>query len=210
MKAKLKEVYLFKDLCDETLERIAEFTSFLKLSKDNVLFYEGEESKYLYLLKKGIVKLYKTSSNDKEIILKYFHSNEFIAEVANFENIPYPATAQAFTDTEVLKIDFESLKDIIYSDAKLSFLIQTSLIRKIRNLENLVSLHIVLDSKERIAKYLYEHTEDFFNTKNIIIAEILNISPETLSRMLRVFKNDGLINNKNKTVDKEKLRMLFS
>ena len=113
-------------------------------------------------------------------------------------------------DTEVLKIDFESLKDTIYSDAKLSFLIQTSLIRKIRNLENLVSLHIVLDSKERIAKYLYEHTEDFFNTKNIIIAEILNLSPETLSRMLRVFKNDGLINNKNKTVDKEKLRMLFS
>ena len=28
--------------------------------------------------------------------------------------------------------------------------------------------------------------------------------------MLRVFKNYGLINNKNKTVDKEKLRMLFS
>ena len=109
-----------------------------------------------------------------------------------------------------VEVYFESLKDTIYSDAKLSFLIQTSLIRKIRNLENLVSLHIVLDSKERIAKYLYEHTEDFFNTKNIIIAEILNLSPETLSRMLRVFKNDGLINNKNKTVDKEKLRMLFS
>jgi CRP-like cAMP-binding protein len=210
MKIKLRDIYLFKDLSDETLDQIEKFTTIMELSKDNILFYEGDDSKYLFLLTKGIVKLYKTSSNDKEIVMKYFHSNEFIAEVANFENIPYPATAQAFTDTEVLKIDFESLKDIIYSDAKLSFLIQTSLIRKIRNLENLVSLHIVLDSKERIAKYLYEHTEDFFNTKNIIIAEILNISPETLSRMLRVFKNDGLINNKNKTVDKEKLRMLFS
>ena len=210
MKIKLRDIYLFKDLSDETLDQIEKFTTIMELSKDNILFYEGDDSKYLFLLTKGIVKLYKTSSNDKEIVMKYFHSNEFIAEVANFENIPYPATAQAFTDTEVLKIDFESLKDIIYSDAKLSFLIQTSLIRKIRNLENLVSLHIVLDSKERIAKYLYEHTEDFFNTKNIIIAEILNISPETLSRMLRVFKNDGLINNKNKTVDKEKLGMLFS
>ena len=210
MKIKLRDIYLFKDLSDETLDQIEKFTTIMELSKDNILFYEGDDSKYLFLLTKGIVKLYKTSSNDKEIVMKYFHPNEFIAEVANFENIPYPATAQAFTDTEVLKIDFESLKDTIYSDAKLSFLIQTSLIRKIRNLENLVSLHIVLDSKERIAKYLYEHTEDFFNTKNIIIAEILNLSPETLSRMLRVFKNDGLINNKNKTVDKEKLRMLFS
>lgn len=209
MNNKLKDIYLFKGLCDETLERISEFTTFLKLSKDNILFYEGDESKYLFVLIKGIVKLYKTSSNDKEIILKYFHSNEFIAEVANFESIPYPATAQSFSDTEVLRIDFESLKDLIYSDPKLSFIIQTSLIRKIRNLENLVSLHVVLDSKERIAKYLCDHTEEFFNTKNIIIAEILNISPETLSRMLRVFKDDGLIDNKNKTVDKGRLEALF-
>ena len=209
MKNKLKEIYLFKDLCDNTLDRIGEFTTFLKLSKVNVLFYEGDEQKYLFLLKKGIVKLYKTSSNDKEILLKYFHSNELIAEVANFEQIPYPATAQSFTDTEVLRIDFGSLKDIIYSDPNLSFLIQTSLIKKIRNLENIVSLHVVLDSKERIAKYLCDHSEEFFNTKNIIVAEILNISPETLSRMLRVFKNDGLIDNKKKTVDKERLSALF-
>ena len=30
MKNKLKEIYLFKDLRDEILDRIAEFTSFLK------------------------------------------------------------------------------------------------------------------------------------------------------------------------------------
>ena len=91
----------------------------------------------------------------------------------------------------------------------LVFFIQSSLIKNIRNLENIVSLHVVLDSKERIAKYLCDHSEEFFNTKNIIVAEILNISPETLSRMLRVFKNDGLIDNKKKTVDKERLSALF-
>jgi CRP/FNR family transcriptional regulator len=98
----------------------------------------------------------------------------------------------------------------MYQDPKLSFMIQKSLIKKIRNLERLVSLHVVLDSKERIAKYLCEHTDDFFNTKNIMVAEILNISPETLSRMLRVFKNDGLIDSKAKTVDKERLEIFFS
>lgn len=50
----------------------------------------------------------------------------------------------------------------------------------------------------------------FFNTKNIIIAEILNISPETLSRVLRVFKNEGLIDSKNKTINKEKLELFFN
>ena len=210
MKVKLKDVFLFKDLCDETLNKIESFTTLIKLSRDNILFYEGDDSKYLYFLTKGIVKLYKTSSNDKEIVMKYFHPPEFIAEVANFDEIPYPATAQAFGDVEVLKIDFNKLKEIIYSDPKLSFIIQTSLIKKIRNLEKLVSLHVVLDSKERIAKYLCEHTKDFFDTKNIIVAEILNISPETLSRMLRVFKNDGLIDSKAKTVDTRKLELFFT
>jgi CRP/FNR family transcriptional regulator len=93
MRFKLREIYLFKDLSDETLDQIEKFTTIVELSKDNILFYEGDDSKYLFLLTKGIVKLYKTSSNDKEIVMKYFHPNEFIAEVANFENIPYPATA---------------------------------------------------------------------------------------------------------------------
>ncbi|QKJ21828.1 Crp/Fnr family transcriptional regulator [Poseidonibacter lekithochrous] len=210
MQTKLKDIFLFKNLCDDTLDRISEFTVPVKLLKDNILFYEGDESEYLYLLSKGIVKLYKTASNDKEIVMKYFHGNELIAEVANFDNIPYPATAQAFTDSEVLKIDFKKLKEVIYSDPELSFVIQASLIKKIRNLEKIVFMHVVLDSKERIAKYLCEYTEDFFNTKNIIVAEILNISPETLSRMLRVFKNEGLIDSKAKTVDKKRLELLFS
>ncbi len=210
MRVKLKDIFLFQDLCDETLIKIEEFTTLIKLQKDNILFYEGEESQYLYLLSSGIIKLYKTASNDKEIVMKYFHSNELIAEVANFEEIPYPATAQAFGSCEVLRIDFFKLKNIMYNDPKLSFMIQTSLIKKIRNLEKLVSLHVVLDSKERIAKYLCDHTDDFFNTKNIMVAEILNISPETLSRMLRVFKDEGLISSKTKTVDKEKLKLFFT
>ncbi len=209
MKIQLKDIFLFNDVCDDTIKQIEGITTPIKLSKDNILFYEGDESKYLYLLTKGIIKLYKTTSNDKEIVMKYFHQNELIAEVANFENIPYPATAQCFTNSELLRINFVKLKELMYSDPDLSFVIQTSLIKKIRNLEQLVSSHVVLDAKERIAKYLCDHTEDFFNTKNIIIAEILNISPETLSRVLRVFKNEGLIDSKAKVIDREKLELFF-
>ena len=210
MLQKLRNVYLLKDVCDETLKEIAKYTSYLKLSKDNILFYEGEDSNCLFLLTKGIVKFYKTSSNNKEIIIKYHYSNEFIAEVANFENIPYPATGKAFTDIEALKIDFKNLKHLLYSDANLALVIQTSLIKKIRNLENLILFDVVLTADERIAKYICDNTKEFFNTKRIIIAEILNITPETLSRRLKLFENDGLINYQKKSIDKEKLKTLFS
>ena len=210
MLQKLRNVYLLKDVCDETLKEIAKYTSYLKLSKDNILFYEGEDSKCLYLLIKGIVKFYKTSSNNKEIIIKYYHSNEFIAEVSNLEHLPYPATGKSFTDIEVLKIDFGNLKHLLYSDANLALVIQTSLIRRIRNRENIIHSDVVLTSNERIAKYICDNTKEFFNTKRIIIAEILNITPETLSRRLKLFENDGLINYQKKSIDKEKLKTLFS
>ncbi|MGB6328701.1 MAG: Crp/Fnr family transcriptional regulator [Halarcobacter sp.] len=207
---KLKDIYLFEGLDENTLKKIESISSVEKLNKHNILFYEGDEPQYLYILLKGIIKLYKVTSVDKELVLKYFHENEFIAEVANFEEMDYPATAQAFSNIEVLKIDFKKFKEEILLNPSLSFLITKSLINKIRNLENLVSMHLVLDSKERVAKYIYENPEDFFTTKNVIIAEILNITPETLSRILRVFKNDDLIDTKEKIVNKAGLKAYFS
>ncbi len=157
----------------------------------------------------GVIKLYKTSSHHKEIVLKYFHDSELIGEVANFEHIPYPATAKAYTNVEILKIDFEKLKYIIYSNPKLSFIIQTSLIKKIKNLETIISTNLILDSKERVAKYLYNHSNDFFSTKNILIAEILSISPETFSRILKFFKDNGIIDIKAKKIDRDLLLKYF-
>lgn len=206
----LKKIYLFENLDDNVLKKIEEISSIVKLKKENIVFYEGDESRYMYILLKGIIKLYKVTSVDKELVLKYFNENEFIAEVANFEEINYPATAQAFTDIEVLKIDFKKFKDEILSNPTLSYMVMKSLIHKIRNLENIVSMHLVLDSKERVAKYIYENPEDFFNTKNVLIAEILNITPETLSRILRIFKNDNLIDTKEKRVNKDALKSYFS
>jgi len=206
----LKNIYLFENLDDSIISKLKTISSIEELNKENILFYEGDESKYMYILLKGIIKLYKVTSIDKELVLKYFHENELIAEVANFEEINYPATAQAFTDIKVLKIDFKKFKEEILTNPTLSYLVMKSLITKIRNLENIVSMHLVLDSKERVAKYIHDHTEDFFNTKNVIVAEILNITPETLSRILRVFKDEKLIDTKEKIINKDGLKAYFA
>ena len=209
MKTHIKSIVLFQNIDDETIKKIESFTTEHKVSKDNIVFYEGDEPKFLYLLVKGVIKLYKTSSSHKEVVLKYFHGNELIGEVANFEGIAYPATAKAYSDVEVLKIDFEKLKEIIFSNPNMAFNIQTSLIKKIKNLENIISTNLVLDSKERVAKYIYDHTDDFFETKNIEIAEILGVSPETLSRILKFFKDNQIINVKNRYINKDALVEFF-
>jgi CRP/FNR family transcriptional regulator len=83
------------------------------------------------------------------------------------------------------------------------------LIKKIKNLEVIISTNLVLDSKERVAKYMYNHADSFFATKNILIAEILSVSPETLSRILKSFKDNGIIDMKAKKMDREALLEYF-
>lgn len=209
MKTHIKNIVLFQNIDEETIKKIELFTTEHKIPKDNIVFYEGDEPKFLYLLVKGVIKLYKTSSSHKEVVLKYFHGNELIGEVANFEGIPYPATAKAYSDVEILKIDFEKLKEIIFSNPNMAFNIQTSLIKKIKNLESIISTNLVLDSKERVAKYIYDHSDDFFETKNIEIAEILGVSPETLSRILKFFKDNEIINVKNRYINRDSLAEFF-
>ncbi len=92
----------------------------------------------------------------------------------------------------------------------MSFKIQVSLIKKIKNLEYLISRHLVLDAKQRVAQYICDYTDGFFSTKNIEIAEILNITPETLSRLLKVFKDENLISIKEKTINRDGLSLLFN
>ena len=48
MRVKLKDIYLFKDIDDDTLSKIEEFTSFVKFSEQNIIFYEGDTSDHLY------------------------------------------------------------------------------------------------------------------------------------------------------------------
>ena len=110
-----------------------------------------------------------------------------------------------FTDIEYIKIDFEKLKNVMYSNPDLSLKIQASLIKKIKNLEHVISSNLVLDAKTRVAKYIFENQQDFFRQKNIEISEVLNITPETLSRILKEFKKFKVLDVKNRTIDNEKL-----
>ena len=63
MKTHIISIVLFQNIDDETVKKIETFTTEHKVSKDNIVFYEGDESRFLYLLVKGVIKLYKTSSS---------------------------------------------------------------------------------------------------------------------------------------------------
>jgi len=208
----LREYFLFKNLDDKDLNEIKKFTIVKKLKKDEIVFYEKEEPSYLHLLIEGSVRVYKVDNKGNELIIHKFKPVSLIAELANFENIPYPANCAMESDGVILKIEFEKFKKFMQK-GDVCMQIMSSLLRKMKYLDGIIQDNLIFDTETKIAKFIYENPEAFEELKQHSIAALLNIKPETLSRKLKKFKELGIIKNegsKLKIMNLEKIKDYYT
>lgn len=200
---RIKEIPFFSHLDDDGLKKLKEISTIKKYNQKEILFYEGDEPTYLHVLLDGVLRLYKTNHKGNQIFLHQFLPISLVAELANFEAIAYPATAEFITSGEVMKIDYKSLESDFFKNPDISFQIIRSLAGKLKIMSEVITNEIVLTSEAKIAKFIVENHELFEKLKNTQIASLLNITPETLSRTLTKFKN------KNMIIEDEKYKILI-
>jgi len=58
---KLEEIPMFSALTGAHLKELYDQTHIKQFAKDSIVFYEGDESRYLHILLEGSIKLYKTT-----------------------------------------------------------------------------------------------------------------------------------------------------
>jgi CRP-like cAMP-binding protein len=209
----LKSIFLFEHLNDCDIRSLRAISKLKTHLAGEILFFEGDTPNKLFILTQGIVKLYKTDMKGNPIVLHHLNAVCLVAEMANLHNTPFPASAQLETDATVIEIDYTPFKEDFLSNPTISFEIIKSLTQKIKFLESAITSHLTLDSTSRVAKMLYEN-ENFFHTmKQRKVASALNMTPETLSRIFRKFKNLGLISEAGKEIqilNKKGLLELFT
>ena len=211
---RIKNIACFANLSDEQLEKLKKISVIKKYNAKEILFYEGDTPVYLYALLKGMLKVYKTNFKGQQIFLHQFYPGGLVAELANFENIPYPATAEFTSNSEVLRIDYASLEKDFFKNPDISMEIIKSLIAKHKILIDIIQKEVILTADAKIAKFILENSELFDTLKNTQIASLLNITPETLSRTLSKFKTSSIIamdeHHHVVIVDKTKLEEILS
>ena len=195
----LKNYFLFKNLDENDLKKIKKFTIIKKLKKNDIVFYEKEEPNYLHLLIEGEARVYKVDNKGNELIIHKFKPVSLIAELANFENMPYPANCAMESDGVILKIEFEKFRKFIQKGG-ICIEILSSLLRKMKYLDSIIQDNLIFDTETKIAKFIYDNPEAFEELKQHSIAALLNIKPETLSRKLKKFKNLGIIKNEGSKI----------
>ena len=206
---RIRNISCFSKLTDAQLEKLKKISVIKKYKAKEILFYEGDEPTYLYVLLQGTLKVYKTNHKGQQIFLHQFYPGGLVAELANFENIPYPATAEFMSDSEVLRIDYQALEKDFFKNPEISFEIIKSLIAKHKILIDVIQKEVILTADAKVAKFILDNGDLFTSLKNTQIASILNLTPETLSRTLGKFKTSGYIEQDDKhqlsILDKEAL-----
>jgi len=201
---RIRTISIFSKLNDEQIEKLKKISVIKKFSAKEILFYEGDAPIYLYVLLQGTLKVYKTNHKGQQIFLHQFYPGGLVAELANFENIPYPATAEFMSESEVLRIDYKALEHDFFKNPDISFEIIKSLIAKHKILIDVIQKEVILTADAKVAKFILENGELFKTLKNTQVASILNLTPETLSRTLSKFKSSGFI----ELDDKHHIRIL--
>lgn len=212
MNLNINDFYFFRFLKEHDLERLKEISIKKSFSKGEILFFKGEKSKYLHFLLNGMVRLYTHDFKGNEVLIHNLMSPSLIAEIAHYEEVAYPANCSFETNSEIILIDYEKFKNEFLLKPEVSMFFIKSLTKKIKALESFISYNISSNSKEKIVKFLYENENLLKELKQVKIAQILNITPETLSRKLSILKKDNIIKT-NKglitVIDHEKLKRLL-
>ena len=100
----LAKSFMFSTLGEAELDELAGLASKRSLAPSEFIFWDGDEPEWFYIVAAGRVKVLKHSSQGKEFIVAFFGPGEMFGEVAVFEGKPYPASAQAVTESTVLGI----------------------------------------------------------------------------------------------------------
>lgn len=84
-----------------------------KIKRGEIIFYEGDESRFYYQIHEGEIKMYNVNNDGKEYTQGVFHAGESFAEPPLFINEPYPATATAMIDSVLIKLNKDSFMKIL-------------------------------------------------------------------------------------------------
>ena len=189
----LQESPYFQNMEADELSRLLSFSSLVTYDRDSIVFFQSEDAVNMHILLEGDVRVYKSKSSGGEVQLLRESAVASIAELACFEKIPYPANCITLTQAKILKIPFDLFEKEFLSDPQISFGIIKSLGLKLRSLSSLIDRELTLSSEQKIAKYLVDNQNSLKSIKQVAIASDLNITPETLSRMLKKLQKRGML-----------------
>jgi CRP/FNR family transcriptional regulator len=201
-------------LNDDELGELANLASERSFMSNEFVFWDGDDPEWFYVVAEGQVKVLKHSSLGREFIIAFFGPGEMFGEVAVFENKPYPASAQAVTETRVVGIKREDFLSFLANRPQVALGIINVLGGRLRDAQGRLRDLAGERVEQRLAGILLMLSSKLGPTLPFTrqeIADMAGTTTETAIRVMSHLKDRGIIRSvRGKVIilDEEKLRLL--
>jgi len=218
--ALLARLPLFQELTPEQVLKIAAQAREKRLTKGEMLFQKGDPSRGFYVIVFGQLKLAFPSSSGNEKVVDILGPKQSFGEAVMFMDRPYPLFAEAIADTLLLHVAKDTVFELLASDPSFARHMLAGLSMRLHSLVQDVESYSLRSSAQRVIGYLLQHCpiegdgdctgsiEITLPTSKQIIASRLNLTPETLSRILHDLAEAKLIGVQGKQITINDLKRL--
>ncbi|NCO64712.1 MAG: response regulator [Flavobacteriales bacterium] len=168
--------------------------------RGDVIYEEGNNSNFIYLIRKGVVKNFKYDHDGKELTTNLYQEDELFGYTSFTQNIPYQESATAIKDCELVGVSKQELKDIIDNNHKITLELIQLLTDNLSGARDQLLDMAYSSVNKKTASTILKFAEKLNNKSGEPIrisrndlASVAGIATETLIRTLSSFKKDGLI-----------------
>ncbi|WP_299210149.1 response regulator [uncultured Dokdonia sp.] len=166
----------------------------------DVIFEEGANSNYIYLILKGIVKTYKMDQKGKALITALFKPDDFLGFTSFVDNVPYQESATVIKDAELAAVSKSELKDILKKNQKVSLELMELLTDNLSEIKSQLLQMAYSSVRKKTAQTILQFVEvlnkkpeEGIRISRNDLASVAGIATESLIRTLSGFKKEGLI-----------------
>lgn len=218
----IKENALFTDLNPAQLDAFKEVVSITSYRKREVVFMEGDDCRGLYIIRTGRIKVLRSSSTGKEQIIKILNPGDLLGFEVLYSARQYKNTAMAMEDSELCYMEKHAFFNILEKEPAIARKLIISMGRELNHAYERIGNLGLLNAREKLAHLLHTLASEYgvaceggtklnLTLSRLEIAELLGITQETSIRLLKSFKEEGLLEIKRKEIiikSLERLRQL--
>ena len=175
-------------------------------AKEN-LFREDDNAEYMYFVISGTIKLYRVSNDGKEIVIRIVSPQEIFAEATLARLQKYPVSSTAIKKSELLAIDVEQMRKIACENPEFMMQLLEAMTVQLKYMLDTISSLISDNTAGRLIKYLKKLSQNANNESFTLpiskseLSLLLGTTPETVSRIFKKLKNDGVIKQTGKKIE---------
>jgi CRP/FNR family transcriptional regulator len=199
-------VPLFQQLTEEEQATIESIVIHHHVAAGETIFAAEDDLDSLLIIASGQIKVYQLSENGKEQLLYLLQAGDFEGESALFSKSVRQSFGETLLPSEVCEIKRTDFQELMKHYPSISINLLNEFGHRITQLEKRTTQATTESVESRLADYLIETASAIDKNsfklplKKKDLATYLGTTPETISRKLKLFEADGLIQQQAKQI----------